>query len=324
MVSADETGATSAPTAASPRRVSPTPAPAASSPSLPPRPSLDMAMVGAAPLASVPVLLDDGGKDAKPIKESSSWAEIASQLPQSNSSCALDGIGSSPSQERNLDATVVAFNSMNVPLSPVTEGALAFAPAPAPAAAAAVSPAMAEAAAEAAAEEAAALELGAVIGRTASGEDLHRAPAGMLEMEVEIERTLVGRDGAGRRDDQRDTLGSAASSDSSKMRVRAAASSSLRAARSSSPRCSRGWGRRWGARPPGVLPPGREHMAPRGTRKTPEQTRRDAAAGRLAQQQRLARRPAPPPAPRRGAAAGPPPPPSPSPPPAPSRARSTC
>ena len=53
-----------------------------------------------------------------------------SQLLQSNSSCALDGIGSSPSQERNLDATVVAFNSMNVPLSPVTEGALAFAPRP--------------------------------------------------------------------------------------------------------------------------------------------------------------------------------------------------
>ena len=96
-----------------------------------------MAMVGAAPLASVPVLLDDGGKDAKPIKESSSWAEIASQLPNPTRRARSTASVPRPSQERNLDATVVAFNSMNVPLSPVTEGALAFAPAPAPAAAAA-------------------------------------------------------------------------------------------------------------------------------------------------------------------------------------------
>ena len=134
-------------------------------------------------------------------------------------------------------------------------------------------------------------------------------------MEVEIERTLVGRvmgPGGATINAIRSEVGCVL--DSSKMRVRAAASSSLRAARSSSRGAAEGGGAPGRPPPPRGCSPGREHVAPRGTRKTPEQTRRDAAAGRLAQQQRLAAAPPPPPAP------APAPPPAP-PPPSPSRRR---
>ena len=97
-----------------------------------------------------------------------------------------------------------------------------------------------------------------------------------------------------------------------KMR-RAAASSSLRAARSSSPRCSRGWGRRWRRppAPPRGVPRGAS-MAPRGTRKTPEPGVAGAAARRRPTRPAGASPPLAPPVVPAPAPPAPPPPPSPS------------
>ena len=147
MVSADDGGDVDGRVAAAGQL---TPAPAASSPSLP-APSLDMAMVGGAARVGPRAPRRRQGGEAD--QESSSWAET----PATPSNCRArrrHRFLSLP--ERNLDAAVVAFNNMNVPLSPVTEGALAFTPRAR--AGGGGEPPMAEAAAEAAAEEAAALE----------------------------------------------------------------------------------------------------------------------------------------------------------------------
>ena len=176
VVSADETGATSAPTA-SPRRVRLTPAP--------PR-----RRVLPAPFARH----GDGRRGAArrscPARRRRQGGEAdrgprrGPRLPRSS----LNPIvvrprrhRLEPSRGRNLDATVVAFNSMNVPLSPVTGGR---SPSPRPRRGRRRRRGGGGGGKEAAAEER--LGLGAVIGRTASGEFAPGA-GGDVGMEVEID-----------------------------------------------------------------------------------------------------------------------------------------